>query len=173
MLRVFAGGGLGRTPILSSLLREDLPWEHLLTYVEAILRVYNRYGRRDNKYKARIKILVKAIGAEAFAAEVDQEWQHLKDGPATLTDDEYERVAGFFRQEGYEALPGEDTALATAVAANRRFGHWVKRNVRGHSKSGYAAVTLSTKPGSGTPPGDVTADQMDRIAMWAEQYGFG
>jgi sulfite reductase (NADPH) hemoprotein beta-component len=173
VLRVFAGGGLGRTPILSSQIREDLPWQHLLTYVEAILRVYNRYGRRDNKYKARIKILVKAIGAEAFAAEVEQEWAHLKDGPGTLTDEEYERVARFFRQYRYEDLDDAGQSLATEIAANNRFAHWVKRNVRGHNKPGYAAVTLSTKPGATTPPGDVTADQMERIADWADQFGFG
>jgi sulfite reductase (NADPH) hemoprotein beta-component len=173
VLRVFAGGGLGRTPILSSQIRENLPWQHLLTYVEAILRVYNRYGRRDNKYKARIKILVKAIGAAAFAAEVEQEWAHLKDGPATLTDDEYERVARFFRQDGYEGLEDNDVPLAAAMAGNKRFAHWVKRNVRGHNKPGYAAVTLSTKPGPATPPGDVTADQMDGIAEWADRFGFG
>jgi sulfite reductase (NADPH) hemoprotein beta-component len=173
VLRVFAGGGLGRTPILSSQIREDLPWQHLLTYVEAILRVYNRYGRRDNKYKARIKILVKAIGAEAFAAEVEQEWAHLRDGPATLTDEEYQRVARFFRQYRYEDLDDADHSLATGIAADKRFAHWVKRNVRGHNKPGYAAVTLSTKPGAATPPGDVTADQMERIADWADQFGFG
>ena len=173
VLRVFAGGGLGRTPILSSQIRDDLPWQHLLTYVEAILRVYNRYGRRDNKYKARIKILVKSIGAEAFAAEVEQEWAHLKDGCATLTEEEYDRVAQFFQQDGYEELNGDDVSLAAAMAANMRFAHWVKRNVRGHNKPGYAAVTLSTKPGPGTPPGDVTADQMERIADWADRFGFG
>src|SRR5439155_3302175 len=96
ILKVFAGGGLGRTPILSSLIRDNLPWQHMLSYIEAVLRVYNRYGRRDNKYKARIKILVKALGADAFAAEVEQEWAHLRDGPSTLTEAEYARVAQFF-----------------------------------------------------------------------------
>lgn len=172
MLRVFAGGGLGRTPILSSQIRENLPWQHMLSYVEAILRVYNRYGRRDNKYKARIKILVKAIGADAFAAEVEEEWAHLKDGPATLTRQEYERVAQFFRQDRYELLI-DDGALDVHVAKDRRFAQWVKRNVRAHKVPGYAAVTLSTKPGAAVPPGDVTAEQMEKIADWAEQYGFG
>lgn len=172
VLRVFAGGGLGRTPILSSQIREDLPWEHLLTYVEAILRVYNRYGRRDNKYKARIKILVKAIGVEAFAAEVDEEWAHLKNGPATLTGSEYERVARFFMQGKYERLDANDALLTAALSENKRFSRWVKRNVRGHKMPGYAAVTLSTKPGAAVPPGDVTASQMERIADWAERFGF-
>lgn len=173
VLRVFAGGGLGRTPILSSQIRENLPWQHLLTYVEAILRVYNRYGRRDNKYKARIKILVKAIGVETFAAEVEQEWAYLKDGPATLTQAEYERVARFFQQEGYERLDAEDTSHASDLAEHPRFAQWVKRNVRKHKVPGYAAVTLSTKPGAVSPPGDVTADQMDQIADWSEEFGFG
>ena len=172
VLRVFAGGGLGRTPILSSPIRDDLPWQHLLSYVEAILRVYNRYGRRDNKYKARIKILVKAIGAEAFAAEVEEEWAYLKDGPATLTEQEYERVAHFFRQDGYEPSV-DDGSFALRIAQDKRFAQWVKRNVRAHKVPGYVAVTLSTKPGAAVPPGDITADQMERIAEWAQQYGFG
>ncbi|OWW20213.1 nitrite/sulfite reductase [Noviherbaspirillum denitrificans] len=169
VLRVFAGGGLGRTPILSSQIRDQLPWQHLLSYVEAILRVYNRYGRRDNKYKARIKILVKAIGVEQFAAEVEQEWLHLKDGPATLTAQEYARVAAFFRQRGYEQLDDVDPGYG----ADKRFTQWARRNVHPHKMPGYAAVTLSTKPGPMTPPGDVTAAQMDRIADWSEEFGFG
>ena len=173
VLRVFAGGGLGRTPILSSQIRDNLPWQHLLSYVEAILRVYNRYGRRDNKYKARIKILVKALGADAFAAEVDEEWAHLKDGPATLTVQEYERVARFFTQDGYQPLDGDDQELERQMAQDKRFARWVKRNVRAHKVPGYAAVTLSTKPGAAVPPGDVTAAQMEKIAAWSERYGFG
>jgi len=173
VLRVFAGGGLGRTPILNSQLCENLPWEHLLTYIEAILRVYNRHGRRDNKYKARIKILVKALGVEAFAAEVDEEWRHLKDGPATLTEQEYERVAHYFRQHGYADLTATDETLQGQLAENKRFAQWVKRNVRAHKVPGYASVTLSTKPGAAIPPGDVTADQLDQIAAWSEEFGFG
>ncbi|RJF95162.1 nitrite/sulfite reductase [Noviherbaspirillum saxi] len=173
VLRVFAGGGLGRTPILSSQIRDDLPWQHLLSYVEAILRVYNRYGRRDNKYKARIKILVKALGVDAFAAEVEQEWLHLKDGPSTLTEDEYERVAHFFRQERYEQVDAHDPTFERQLADNKRFAQWVKRNVREHKVPGYASVTLSTKPGAGVPPGDVTAEQMEHIAAWADEFGLG
>jgi sulfite reductase (NADPH) hemoprotein beta-component len=173
VLRVFAGGGLGRTPILNSQIREDLPWQHLLSYVEAILRVYNRHGRRDNKYKARTKILVKALGVEAFAAEVEEEWQHLKNGPATLTQEEYERVARYFQREEYEQLEGDDASFRQHLAENRRFTQWVKRNVRTHKVSGYASVTLSTKPGAASPPGDVTAAQMEHIAAWADKFGFG
>lgn len=173
VLKVFAGGGLGRTPILSSLIREDLPWQHMLTYVEAVLRVYNRYGRRDNKYKARIKILVKTLGAEVFAREVEQEWAHLKDGPSTLTEQEYGRVARHFQRARYEQLPEEDPEHQRHQAEDRRFAQWVKRNAHPHKVAGYAAVTLSTKPGAGVPPGDVTANQMDMIADWSERFGFG
>ncbi|TCS34775.1 sulfite reductase (NADPH) beta subunit [Paucimonas lemoignei] len=173
VLKVFAGGGLGRTPILSSLIREDLPWQHMLTYVEAVLRVYNRYGRRDNKYKARIKILVKTLGADVFAKEVEEEWAHLKDGPATLTEQEYERVARHFQRAHYEQLPDEDTDHQRHLAEDKRFAQWVKRNTQPHKVAGYTAVTLSTKPGAAVPPGDVTAEQMDLIADWSEQFGFG
>jgi sulfite reductase (NADPH) hemoprotein beta-component len=173
VLRVFAGGGLGRTPILNSQIRDNLPWQHLLSYVEAILRVYNRHGRRDNKYKARIKILVKALGVDTFAAEVEEEWSHLKDGPSTLTEQEYERVAHFFRQDRYDQLDARDASFEQHLAENRRFAQWVKRNVREHKVPGYASVTLSTKPGAAIPPGDVTAEQMEHIATWAEEFGFG
>jgi sulfite reductase (NADPH) hemoprotein beta-component len=173
MLRVFAGGGLGRTPILSSLIREDLPWQHLLSYVEAILRVYNRYGRRDNKYKARIKILVKTLGVDVFAAEVEEEWRHLKDGPSTLTQEEYERVAAFFQTTGYVVLPKSAPSFERHLLEDRRFRQWVRRNTHLHKVPGYLAVTLSTKPGPLAPPGDVTADQMDHIASWSERFGFG
>jgi len=173
ILKVFAGGGLGRTPILSSLIRDNLPWQHMLSYIEAVLRVYNRYGRRDNKYKARIKILVKALGADAFAAEVEQEWAHLRDGPSTLTEAEYARVAQFFAGWEYQTLPDDGAALAEHCLENKRFAQWVKRNTRAHKVPGYASVTLSTKPGAAIPPGDVTADQMEQIAAWSERFGCG
>ncbi|WP_325436584.1 nitrite/sulfite reductase [Pseudomonas nitroreducens] len=170
-LKVLVGGGLGRTPMLGQVIRDDLPWQHLLSYVEAILRVYNRYGRRDNKYKARIKILVKALGIEAFSREVEEEWQHLRDGEAQLTLDEYERVAAAFEAPVYAAA--DDLAYGTALAADVAFARWVSRNVRPHRVSGYASVVLSTKPGAEAPPGDATAEQMERVADWAERFGFG
>ncbi|MBC7499399.1 MAG: nitrite/sulfite reductase [Herminiimonas sp.] len=173
LLRVFAGGGLGRTPILSSQLRDCLPWQHLLSYVEAILRVYNRHGRRDNKYKARIKILVKALGIEQFAEEVEREWAYLKDGPSTLTREEYERVAQYFTQAGYDVAADSEPELTRHMESERRFAHWIKRNVREHKVPGYASVTLSTKPGAGVPPGDVSSEQLDYIADWSERFGFG
>jgi sulfite reductase (NADPH) hemoprotein beta-component len=173
LLRVMVGGGLGRTPILGLQIREGLPWHHLLSYVEAVLRVYNRHGRRDNKYKARIKILVKALGIEAFAKEVEEEWQYLKDGPAQLTDEEYERVASAFLPPDYQALADTDLAFGTRMAENPAFARWVTRNVQPHKVSGYASVVLSTKPGAAAPPGDVTAQQMEAVAVWSEQFGFG
>ncbi|MDN3221087.1 nitrite/sulfite reductase [Pseudomonas nunensis] len=173
LLRVIVGGGLGRTPILGLQIREGLPWQHLLSYVEAVLRVYNRHGRRDNKYKARIKILVKALGIDAFAKEVEEEWQHLKDGPAQLTDVEYERVASAFVPPLYQTLAGTDLDFGTRLAQNPAFARWVARNVQPHKVPGYASVVLSTKPGIASPPGDVTAEQMDAVADWSEQFGFG
>ena len=173
LARVMVGGGLGRTPILSQVIRDGLPWQHLLSYVEAILRVYNRHGRRDNKYKARIKILVKALGIEAFAAEVEAEWQHIKDGPAELTDAEYQRVAAAFAPPPYAALADTDLDFGTALAGDAAFARWVSRNVQPHKVPGYASVVLSTKPGASLPPGDVTSAQMDAVAGLAERYGFG
>jgi len=173
LARVMVGGGLGRTPILSQVIRDGLPWQHLLSYVEAILRVYNRHGRRDNKYKARIKILVKALGIEAFAREVEAEWQHIKDGPAELTDAEYQRVAATFAPPPYAALADTDLDFGTALAGDAGFARWVSRNVQPHKVPGYASVVLSTKPGASLPPGDVTSAQMDAVAGLAEHYGFG
>src|SRR5574344_1528491 len=173
LLRVMVGGGLGRTPILAQQVREALPWRHLLSYVEAILRVYNRHGRRDNKYKARIKILVKALGIEAFAAEVEREWQPIKDGPARLTEDEYQRVAASFHKPAYVPQDALDLDFGTHLARDEAFARWVSRNVMAHQVPGYLSVVLSTKPGISAPPGDVTAEQMEMLADWSERYGFG
>jgi sulfite reductase (NADPH) hemoprotein beta-component len=170
--RVLAGGGLGRTPIIGSVIKENLPWQHLLTYAEAVLRVYNRYGRRDNLYKARIKILVKALGPEKFAEQVEAEWAHLKDGPATITQEELERVSAGFAPPSYEKLTDTDPAYEKHLLENRQFARWVERNVRPHRVSGYASVTLSLKPRT-APPGDATSAQMFAVADWADQYSFG
>jgi sulfite reductase (NADPH) hemoprotein beta-component len=164
--KVLVGGGLGRTPIVGFVIREFLPWPHLLTYLEAILRVYNRYGRRDNIHKARIKILVKERGADKFREEVEAEWAHLKDGPATLTAEEVAYIGGRFTRPQYEALPDQELKGEPALLA------WAKRNVHAHKVPGYAAVTLSLKK-TGVPPGDVTSDQMDAIASLADRYSFG
>nr|WP_294865317.1 nitrite/sulfite reductase [uncultured Pseudogulbenkiania sp.] len=170
LLKVLVGGGLGRTPMLGTVIRETLPWRHLTTYVEAVLRVYNRYGRRDNKYKARIKILVQALGAEVFAAEVEREWEQIKDSPATITTAEYRRVAAHFSSPPYVEVGG---IAATQYDANPAFARWCRRNVHSHKVAGYVSVTLSTKPGIAAPPGDATSTQMRAVADWAERYGFG
>jgi sulfite reductase (NADPH) hemoprotein beta-component len=171
-MRVFVGGGMGRTPIVGSLIREFLPWQHMLTYCEAILRVYNRYGRRDNSFKARIKILVKALGPAEFARQVEAEWAHSKDGPNTITQAEHDRVASFFTAPAYERLPAADAGFEARRAEHKGFDNWVKRNVHGHKVPGYAAVTLSLKK-TGVPPGDATSQQMDFVADLAERYSFG
>jgi sulfite reductase (NADPH) hemoprotein beta-component len=170
--RVMVGGGMGRTPILGSVIREFLPREHLLTYTEAIMRVYNQYGRRDNIYKARIKILVKAIGAEDFARQVEAEWTDIKDGPSTLIEEEFNRVAAYFAPPAYESLEDGGAALAAQQDENKAFANWINRNVKPHRVPGYAIVLLSLKK-TGVPPGDITADQMDFVAGLAERYSFG
>ncbi len=170
--RVWAGGGLGRTPILGTLIREHLEWQHLLTYCEAILRVYNRHGRRDNAYKARIKILLKALGQEAFSREVEAEWAHLRDNPNTITQAEFDRVAAYFAPPAYRALPAHDASFDAALASEPGFSAWVRRSVRAHRQPGYRAVTLSLKP-TGIAPGDATDAQMDAVADLAERFSFG
>ena len=170
--RVIVGGGLGRTPIRGEVVREFLPWQDILTYSEAILRVYNRYGRRDNAYKARIKILVQALGVTEFARQVDAEWEHLKGGPATITQAEYDRVAACFEPPAYESLPAIDEEFVRQQAGSVPFARWVERNVRPHRVAGYASVTLSLKK-PGTAPGDITSEQMDAAAQLADNYSFG
>ncbi|NKQ10546.1 nitrite/sulfite reductase [Pseudomonas sp. SST3] len=170
--RVSVGGGLGRTPIVGSFINEFLPWQHLLTYLDAILRVYNRYGRRDNKFKARIKILVKALTPEVFAERVEAEWSYLKDGPNTLTDAEVERISKFFIDPTYKTLEDQSAVLARLDSEHPGFARWRQRNVVAHKKPGYAAVTLSLKS-TGVAPGDVTDKQLDTIADLADRYSFG
>jgi len=175
--RVIVGGGLGRMPMIGHVVREFLPWQHLLTYLDAVLRVYNRYGRRDNKHKARIKILVKALTPEVFAQQVEAEWTHLKNGSATLIQEEIDRIARRFTRPNYlrpdhAALHAVDAGLETHPSAQSGFSAWHRRNVHPHKVPGYAAVTLSLKK-TGVPPGDVTADQMDAIADLAGRFSFG
>ncbi len=165
------GGGLGRTPVIGALIREGLPVEHLLTYVEAIMRVYNRYGRRDNKYKARIKILVRAMTAEGFRERVDAEWAQVKGSPSTLTPDEIERIEAHFAPADYPAKPSASASLASDRLTEPEFDRWVRHNVSEHKQAGYAIVVLSTKQ-TGVPPGDVSDTQMDAVADWADRYGF-
>ncbi|WOD12875.1 nitrite/sulfite reductase [Pseudomonas sp. NyZ704] len=170
--RVLVGGGLGRTPMVGSEINAFLPWEHLLTYLDAILRVYNRYGRRDNKYKARIKILVKALTPEVFAEKVSAEWAHTKDGPATLTEEELHRVAKHFSAPAYEQFSGDDADYLAKREAEKGFNNWAMRNIQPHKVPGYAAVTLSLKP-TAVAPGDATDKQMDAAAELADRFSFG
>ncbi len=171
-IKVWVGGGLGRTPILGSVIREHVEWQHILTYCEAIIRVYNLHGRRDNAFKARIKILVKALGIDEFRRQVDAEWAHLKDGPNTITESELARVAKYFEPMPYETIASTDAGFDTAVANNPAFAAWVKRCVHPHKQAGYRAVTLSLKP-HGHPPGDITSEQMHVVADLADRYSFG
>jgi sulfite reductase (NADPH) hemoprotein beta-component len=166
---IFVGGGLGRTPVIGALIRKGLPISHLLTYLEAIMRVYNRYGRRDNKYKARIKILVRAMTADGFRDKVDAEWAFLQDGPSTLTGGEIERMEAHFEAPPFATLDAFD--LAEQRLQHPQFGRWVLHNVAPHQQAGYAIVTLSTKI-TGVPPGDVSDEQMDLVADWTDEFSF-
>ena len=169
---VFVGGGLGRTPVIGAQIYTGLPVKHLLTYLESIMRVYNRYGRRDNKYKARIKILVRAMTAEGFKTKVEEDWAHVKDGPATLLDDEISRMEAAFAPPKFAELEEQQESLASQRLENSGFSHWLHNNVTPHKTKGYAVVTLSTKL-TGVPPGDVSDEQMDAVASWADLYSFG
>ncbi|MBI4274257.1 MAG: nitrite/sulfite reductase [Rhizobiales bacterium] len=169
---VMVGGGLGRTPFIGKTIKAFLPKRDLLSYVEAILRVYNQYGRRDNIYKARIKILVHDLGAEAFAKEVDAEWQVIKDGALALDPAHAADITARFRYPEYERLDDNPEELRKARSSNRRFATWLDNSIANHKVSGYAIVTLSLKP-EGGPPGDATAEQMESIAALAGRYSFG
>ena len=172
--RIFVGGGQGRTPVIAELIRDFLPEQDLLSYLEAIVRIYNQLGRRDNKYKARIKILVKAMGASEFARLVEQEWQQIKDGADRLTPETLSWAKSFFTAPDYRSFDGaqSDAALAAQAASDKAFSRWLDRNTAPHRVPGYRAVRLSTKP-TGVPPGDVTDRQMEAIADLADQYSFG
>lgn len=169
---VWVGGGLGRTPIVAENIVEFLPKKYLLSYLEAILRVYNRYGRRDNKYKARIKILVKALGIDGFREKVEAEWQHLKDTEMDLPEAEVERMKGFFTGPEYMQLDDNPAQLQQQRSENPGFDAWIKRNCTAHKKPGYMAVTLSLKATAVTP-GDVSTEDLNAIADLADKYSFG
>lgn len=170
--RILVGGGLGRTPMVGAIIRDFLPREHLISYLEAVLRVYNLHGRRDNKYKARIKILVKALTPAVFAEKVEAEWAHLKDGPLTVPDAEFVRLRGFFIDPAYEKLADEPADFVKATQENPAFANWLLRNTNAHKQPGYRIVTLSLKR-TGIAPGDVTSEQMQAIADLADHYSFG
>jgi sulfite reductase (NADPH) hemoprotein beta-component len=172
--RILVGGGLGRTPVIGTEIIDFLPRQHLITYLEAILRVYNQHGRRDNKYKARIKILVRAMGIDAFRDKVEQQWAVLKDGPSTISDAAFEKAQSFFRSPAYQNVDDNQAEAALKLQAddNKLFATWLSRNVSAHQQAGYAAVTLSLKS-TGHAPGDVSDRQMEAIANLAEQFSFG
>ena len=169
VIKVWVGGGLGRTPILGSVIREQLSWEHILTYCEAILRVYNLYGRRDNMYKARIKILVKALGIDKFRDLVEKEWEFIKDGPNTINNAELNRVKAFFTEPHYN----KDTKnnLESHIQ-DKSFSQWLSRCTQSHKKNYYRSVTLSLKSNH-QAPGDATSEQMQYVADLADEYSFG
>tara|TARA_B100000745_G_C20143069_1_gene392015 strand:+ start:200 stop:1855 length:1656 start_codon:yes stop_codon:yes gene_type:complete len=166
---VIVGGGLGRTPYIGPTIRKFLPKKHLLTYLEAILRIYNQLGRRDNLYKARIKILVSSTGVEEFTKLVEDEWSQIKDGNLTLPEDEYRRILEYFTPPAYDTATGASESLETHKTWNLDFARWCKTNVANHKRVGFAILTISLKPIGGAP-GDATADQMDLVADLAEKY---
>ncbi len=171
---VLVGGGLGRTPVIAERIREFLPARHVTTYCDAIVRVYNRFGRRDNKFKARIKILVRAMGIDAFREAVEAEWEFLQNGPDTLSDAAIAQAKAAFLPPPYERI--DPLAAQAALDAQRRqdaaFARWLDHNTHPHRQPGYAIVTLSLKP-TGLPPGDVSDSQLDALADLADAYSFG
>jgi sulfite reductase (NADPH) hemoprotein beta-component len=169
---VMVGGGLGRTPFIAKTIKPFLPKRHLLSYVEAIMRAYNQYGRRDNIYKARIKILVHELGAEKFAQEVEEEWQSIKGGALSLDTAAVDDIAGRFRYPEYPVLADNAIELTRARDSDGGFRRWVDNAVCNHKVAGHAIVTLSLKPVGG-PPGDATAAQMDAIADLADRHSYG
>jgi sulfite reductase (NADPH) hemoprotein beta-component len=169
---VSVGGGLGRTPFIGKVIRPFLAKRDFLSYIEAILRVYNQYGRRDNIYKARIKILVHELGAERFAKEVETEWLAIKDGALALEPAVVADVAARFRYPDYEKLADDPPEVAALRRTDPRFAAWLGNSVANHKVAGYAIVTLSLKP-EGGPPGDATAEQMDIVADLADRFSFG
>ncbi|MDR0673120.1 MAG: nitrite/sulfite reductase [Zoogloeaceae bacterium] len=170
---VIVGGGLGRTPLRGQIIEQGLPWRHLLSYLEAIVRVFNLHGRRDNPYKARLKILVQRLGLAEFSRQTRDEWAHLKGGPATLTKAEYQRVAAHFSPPAYRSPTAQSAArLTTRKTAHPDFARWLERAVHPHKIPGYAAVILSLKA-PGQAPGDITAAQMESVAALADDFSFG
>jgi sulfite reductase (NADPH) hemoprotein beta-component len=169
---VMAGGGLGRTPYIGVTIREHLPAGRLLSYLEAILRVFNRYGNRDNIFKARLKILVAHLGAEEFARQVEAEWSRIDGARVDLPDTELARVRGFFASADFETLPPVSRAFEAARSSDPVFARFVRNNVHPHKMNGYAIVDVSLKT-PGETPGDAGADQLEAIADLAERYSFG
>jgi len=165
---VMVGGGLGRTPYLGPTIREFLPTRHLLSYLQAILRVYNRYGRRDNIWKARIKVLVASLGAEEFAKQVEAEWEKSEQEPVDLPDTELARIRGWFTPK-FATLAPTSEAFEQAKAVDPEFARWARHNVHPHKQPGYAIADVSLKT-PGQTPGDITSEQMEVVAELGERY---
>ncbi|KKJ77446.1 sulfite reductase [Kiloniella litopenaei] len=168
---VHVGGGQGRTPMIGKVVREFLPKEHLLSYLEAILRVYNQIGRRDNKYKARIKILVHETGIDEIRRLVEEEWNRIKDTALNLPLEEVDRINDYFAPPAFETLDATSRSFEVKRFEDRGFATWVRANVVAHKKPGYAIANISLKP-EGEAPGDITDDQMEVVADLAEKYSF-
>ncbi|MBT3628211.1 MAG: nitrite/sulfite reductase [Rhodospirillaceae bacterium] len=168
---VMVGGGQGRTPMIAKTIREFLPKEYLLSYLESILRVYNQLGRRENMYKARIKILVHEMGADALAERVEAEWRQVRRGFVDLPAAEVARIERYFTPPPFEPSAGSDEGLDAARRANSEFDNWLEHNVDAHKQPGYAIVTVSLKS-IGQVPGDIDADQMEAVADLAAQFSF-
>jgi sulfite reductase (NADPH) hemoprotein beta-component len=167
---VIVGGGLGRTPIIGVTLVEFLPRDELLPYLEAVMRVYNRYGRRDNKYKARIKILVQETGIEDFKAQVDAEYATLEPSDIAVSPEEVARISAYFAPPAFENIPNHD--MSSELKSDKGFSDWVENNVATHKQAGYAIVNISLKSPE-LAPGDITSDQMRSVADLADKYSFG
>ncbi len=173
-LQMLVGGGLGRTPVIGKVIHEFLPKEDVISYCEAILRVYNLHGRRDNKYKARIKILVNALGIEEFKRQVEVEWDQIKDSNLKLQPEDFERMQGFFPEPAYQKFSSEELSESTERvekwrSLDTRFQQWYENNTREHKQAGYRIVDISLKE-PGVAPGDITDQQMNAVADIADQY---
>ena len=169
--KILVGGGLGRTPIIGQVIKPYLEKKHLLSYLEAILRIYNLFGRRDNKYKARIKILVKETGLEAFSQMVEEEWAYIRDD-LLLSAERIEAIKNHFEVPAYQRDASEDNSYSQLLTDNAEFASWYKHNTVAHKISGYRAVFISLKAPD-SPPGDITDLQLDKLADLADQYSFG
>ena len=173
---VLVGGGMGRTPIIGTIIQYGLPWQELPNYISAVLRVYNLHGRRDNLYKARIKILLKALGVEEFTRQVNEEYQYWRRGHQAFTQEEWNQVAQYFVKPAYKTLPSlneEPIVLQAPESERTSFSRWLERNVKKHQIPGYASVLLSLKPHGTVAPGDIDSSQMIKISNLADQYSFG
>jgi sulfite reductase (NADPH) hemoprotein beta-component len=170
--KVLVGGGLGRTPVIGSVIHEHMPIADLLSYLEAIVRVYNRYGRRDNKYKARIKILVKALGIDTFKAQVEAQWQTINRELMRVPEQEIVRLKSHFTDPAYQILSEPCSALTQALSSSAAFKSWYEINTLPHKQSGYRIAVVSLKA-TGVAPGDVSGEQLNALADLADRYSFG